>query len=463
MDVFQATLDELQRESKEKITQAQDTASAAVLQARVVPHRIAVAMAQRFTTDRVESCFPILCLLDATLVRTASASPSTSSEADQALAAVLTEFWTLAPAAFASIHGAGQPAWREKCQRFVRRWKQRRLVPEPLITELLMAMESGSVKTEAAEVPRATRVSSDAAAAAVASSSSAVSAAVTTSGQPSLSTTITATGATTTTAVPPSASYPVSTMSFTVAQARAFRSTLQACLSALESLPPARAALYFELVRSQHFRAPSHTSFAFFEDLLKELRREVTMVSSSSSTNQAAGAGTKSDVDPASSGHAREALGKLLDQLHNSGGERATGLSAGGRATAAGVAGVGAHHSATTAVVRYVNSIFSDIYAKQPLGQRGTGFGTLQRKAGHGGPSGSSTSSAFYTSYYPKAEANAQRPFRIPPARQMQGGAVRLHFPRRQEWVSVQDMADISQYASRGITDRGLKRAREDV
>ncbi|CAG9573343.1 conserved hypothetical protein [Leishmania major strain Friedlin] len=466
MDTFQATLDELQRESKEKIAHAQDTASAAVLQARVVPHRIAVAMAQRFTSDRVESCFPVLCLLDATLARTASASPSTSSEADQALAAILAEFWTLAPAAFMSVHGAGQPAWREKCLRLVRRWKQRRLVPEPLITELLTAMEKGTVKAEAGEATSVTEVSSNATAAAGISSSSslAIAAAATTSGQPSPSTTVTATAATNAAMASPSASYLVSTPSFTAAQARAFRSTLQACLSALESLQPARAALYLELVRSQHFRAPSRTSLAFFEDLLKELRREVTMASSSSSPNQAAsaggGTGAKDGADPASNGHARETLGKLLDQLHVAAGEGAAGLSAGGRVAAAGVAGAGAHHSAATTVVRYVSPIFSDIYARQALGQRGTGFGTLQRKAGHGGPSGGS---AVYTSYYPKAEANAQRPFRIPPARQMQGGAVRLHFPRQQEWVSAQDMADVSQYASRGITDRGRKRTREGV
>ncbi|CBZ33875.1 hypothetical protein, conserved [Leishmania donovani] len=464
MDAFQATLDELQRESKEKIAHVQDTASAAVLQARVVPHRIAVAMAQRFTSDRVESCFPVLCLLDATLARTASASPSTSSEADQALEAILAEFWTLAPAAFMSVHGAGQPAWREKCLRLVRRWKQRRLVPEPLITELLTAMEKGTAKAEAAEAASVTGVSSNATSTAGTSSSSlAIAAAATTSGQPSPSTTVTATAATTAAMAPPSASYSVPTPSFTAAQARAFRSTLQACLSTLESLQPARAALYLELVRSQHFRAPSRTSLAFFEDLLKELRREVTMASSSSPNRAASaggGAGVKEGADPASNGHARETLGKLLDQLHVAASEGAAGLSAGGRAAAAGVAGAGVHHSAATTVVRYVSPIFSDIYARQALGQRGTGFGTLQRKAGHGGPSGGS---AFYTSYYPKAEANAQRPFRIPPARQMQGGAVRLHFPRQQEWVNAQDMADISQYASRGITDRGRKRTREGV
>lgn len=461
MDVFQVALDGLQRESKEKISHVQDTASAAVLQARVVPHRIAVAMAQRFTSDRVESCFPVLCLLDATLARTASASPSTSSEGDQALAAILAEFWTLAPAAFLSVHGAGQPAWRDKCLRLVRRWKQRRLVPEPLITELLTAMEMGTVKAEAAEAPAVTGVSSNATSAAGTSSSfsSATAAVATTSGQPSLSTTVTAAAAATTAMASPSASYAVSTPPFTAAQARAFRSTLQACLSALESLQPARAALYLELVRSQHFHAPSRTSLAFFEDLLKELRHEVTMASSSS-TNRAASAGAKDGADPASNGQARETLGKLLDQLHIAPGEGATGLSAGGRAAAAGAAGAGAHHSAATTVVRYVSPIFSDIYARQALAQRGTGFGTLRRKAGHGGASGGSV---FYTSYYPKAEANAQRPFRIPPARQMQGGAVRLHFPRQQDWVSAQDMADISQYASRGITDRGRKRTREGV
>ncbi|KAG5479767.1 hypothetical protein LSCM4_05775 [Leishmania orientalis] len=462
MDAFQATFDELQRESKEKITQAQDAACAAVLQGRVAPHRIAVAVAQRFTNDRVESCFPALCWLDATLVRTASASPSTSSEADQALAAILAEFWSLAPTVFTSIHGVGQPAWREKCLRLVRRWKQRRLVPEPLITELLMAMEKGTVVTEAEETPSATGVSSNSATAAVKSSSSSVVAVTATpSGQSPLSTSVTANAATTTMAASPSASYSVSTPSFTAAQARAFRATLQGCLSALESLQPARAALYIELVRSQHFRAPSRTSFTFFEDLLKELRREVTMASLS--TDRATATATQDGADPASSGRAREALGKLLDQLQASGGEGAGGRGAGGRAAATGAGVAGAHHSAATAVVRYVNPIFSDIYARQPLGQRGAGFGTLQRRAGHGGPSGGSTSSAFYTSYYPKAESNAQRPFRIPPARQMQGGAVRLHFPRYQEWVSAQDMADISQYASRGITDRDRKRARDGV
>ncbi|GET88293.1 hypothetical protein, conserved [Leishmania tarentolae] len=460
MDAFQSALDELQRESKEKIAQVQDTACAAVLQARVVPHRIAVAMAQRFTSDRVQSCFPVLCLLDAILARTTSASPSTSSEADQALAAILAEFWTLAPVAFMSIHGAGQLAWREKCLRLVRRWRQRQLVPEPLITDLLTAMEKGSVTKEPAESPSVTGISSSATSAAVTSSSSLPTA--TTSGQPLPSTTVTATAHATNAMASPAVSYSVSTPSFTATQARAFRSVLQACLSALESLQPARAALYLELVRSQHFLAPSRTSFSFFEDLLKELRREVTMASSLS-TNRAASAGGKDGADPASNGHARETLGKLLDQLHIAAGDGATGLSAGGRATAAGVAGPGAHHSAATTVVRYVSPIFSDIYARQALGQRGPGFGTLQRKAGHGGPSGGGTSSTFYTSYYPKAEANMQWPFRIPPARQMQGGAVRLHFPCQQEWVSAQDMADISQYASRGITDKSRKRVREGV
>ncbi|KAG5479382.1 hypothetical protein LSCM1_04642 [Leishmania martiniquensis] len=447
MDAFQSTLDALQRESKESITQAQEAACAAVLQGgRVVPHRIAVAVAQRFTSDRVESCFPVLCWLDATLVRTASASSSALSAADEALAAILAEFWTLAPTAFTSVHRAGQPTWREKCLRLVRRWKQRRLVPEPLITQLLAAMEKGAVEAEAAETSSATGTPSNPAADLTA----------TPNGQPTSST------AATTTLVSLSASYPVSASSFTAAQARAFRSTLQACLSALESLQPARAALYVELVRSQHFRAPSHTSFAFFEDLLKELRREV-MMAASSSTNRAAATGAKDRADPASSGRAREALVKLLDQLNVSSGEGASGIGGGGHAATAGAGVAGAHHSAATVVVRYASPIFSDIYARQPLGQRGIGFGTLQRKAGHGGSSGGSTSSAFYTSYYPKAETNARRPFRIPPARQMQGGAVRLHFPRYQEWVSAQDMADISQYASRGITDRDRKRARDGV
>lgn len=472
MDAFQTALDELQRESREQITQVQEAASTAVLRAHVVPHRIAVAMAQRFTPDRIQTSFPVLCLLDATLVRTAAAAAAspTPGEADQALAAVLGEFWTLDPAtAFAAVHeyGVRQPAWGEKCLRLVRRWKQRKLLPEPLMTTLVTAMEKGATAATAAAAPGAAPGTSQEAAVATSLPPSAApaasSASVNNATRPAAGASSPSSSRVLAGAPPPA---------FTAAQVRAFQATLQACMSALESLPAQRAALYVELVRSQHFRGPSRMASTFFEDLLKELRREVTMVSSTannasaSAASAGAGAAAKDGADAASSGHAREALGKLLDQLHTSAADGGPGGSGaggtGGAGGASGAAGPGAQHSAATVVVRYVSPIFSDIYAKQPLGQRGAGFGTLLRRAGQvAGGGGGGASSAFYATYYPKPEANVLRPFRIPPARQMHGGAVRLPLPRPQEWVAAQDMAELTQYMSRGGPERDRKRGRD--
>ncbi|KPA78181.1 hypothetical protein ABB37_06350 [Leptomonas pyrrhocoris] len=457
MEAFQSALDALSKESKEQILLVQEAAAAAVLHAHVIPHRIAVAVAQRFTPARVAAAYPVLCFIDATLVRTSSSTAAAA--ADQALAAVLKEFWEMATSAFASLHdyGASQPAWRDKCLRMVRRWRQRKLLKEEAADELLRLIEEGAVAE--GDPYTADEVTSDAntsnsirdgpAGGTADRHLSGSSTATTSAGRADLSTHARRSGA-----APPAPA----AMSFTAAQAQNFRATLQACMSALESLPAPRKALYLDLVHAQHFRTPTRTSLLFYEELLGELRREVTAAAYSAHGGVSAEAGgernaTRKDdhgVDAASDGHAREALGKLFDQLHAGNAEDHT--SAGGRP-----AGGSAHTTATT-VVRYASPIFSDIYAKQPLGQRGTGFGVLQRKAEHG-----STSNAFYTSYYPKPVGNAQRPFRIPATRQMQGGTVRLWFPRPQQWVSTADMADLAQYASRNVLDKDRKRGREEA
>ncbi|KPI89566.1 hypothetical protein ABL78_1334 [Leptomonas seymouri] len=461
MEAFQSALDSLTKESKEHIMQVQEAAAAAVLHARVVPHRIAVALAQRFTPERVEFAYPVLCLLDATLVRSSSGS---TAAADQALAAVLEEFWRIAENGFVSIHayGVAQPAWHEKCQRMVRRWKQRRLLKEAVATTLLSLIERGSAtdgEPNTVDARSSDNKSSDNEPAdhTAGSHPSGGLTGATSAGQAD-----SFTSARRSTAPTPAA------VSFTAAQAQNFRATLQACMSALESLPEARRALYVDLIRAQHFRIPTKASLLFYETLLGELRRELTATSYSSHGGSSRGAASgstpgtgtggertaekrdSSSVEAASAGHAREALGRFLAQLHSG--------SADDHADAGGRPAGGPAHTAATTVVRYASCIFSDIYAKQPLGQRGNGFGILQRKAEHG-----STHNAFYTSYYPKPVANAQRPFRIPATRQMQGGTVRLWFPHPQQWLSVADMADIAQYASRNVAEKDRKRGREEA
>lgn len=439
MDAFQAALDALTKESKEQITLVLEAAAAAVLTAHIVPQRLAVLVAQRFTPERVETAYPVLCLLDAALVRTASTgSASSLSVFDQALAAVLTAFWEVAPGVMTTVHdyGVTQPAWREKSLRLVRRWKQRRLLADSVVDAVLLAMEKGAVVADTAQ-ESATSGSGGAGNNAATSSSNeeTVQRTGTASASPS--------APSSSSAAPPTPT----ALAFTAVQARAFAATLQACMSTLEALPAPRRALFLELLHHQHFRTPTRTAMTFYEDLLADLRREVT-----SSTAAATAAGGEAHpragdaADAAAAGHAREALGKLLDQLHTGGPED----DHGGRGRA------GAAPTAATTVVRYTSPLFLDLYAKQPLCQRGSGFGVLQRKAEHG-----SSNNAFYTSYYPKPVTNAQRPFRVPAARQMHGGAVRLWFPRPEEWVATQDMADLAQYASRNAAGKERKRGRE--
>lgn len=485
MDAFQDALDALVKESKEQITRVQEAAAAAVLHAHVVPHRIAVAIGQRFTAERVDTAYPVLCLLDATLVRInqsttntakattsntaapstlSSSSPVPTSSADQALLAVLKEFWQVAEAVFVSLHdyGAAQPSWREKCLRMVRRWKQRKLLNADIVDGLVTTIEKGpavatvvdaaqeeeDVTIDEGDSNRKGHVSREGHDVAGSGSAGRAGALVSSRAARSAATT------------------------FTAAQSQHFCATLQACLSALESLPAARKSLYFGVIHAQHLRTPTKSSLLFYEELLSELRHEVTASSSASALSTAQGASADATSattaasgaektgsrpgaatgDTAAAQHAREALGKLLEQLNSGGADDAHG----GRGGHWPGSGTGASHMAATTVVRYVSPIFSDLYAKQPLGQRGTGFGILQRKAEHG-----SANNAFYTSYYPKPVASAQRPFRIPATRQMSGGAVRLWFPSPQEWVRTADMADLAQFASRNAADKDRKRARE--
>jgi hypothetical protein len=471
MEAFQAALDGLVKESKEQITHVQEAAASAVLQAHVVPHRIAVAIAQRFTPERVASAYPVLCLMDATLVRTGAAATATAtgvgsralpSVADQALTAVLKELWQLAEGIFVPLHdyGATQSAWRDKCLRLVRRWKQRRLLPESTADTLIRFVEHGAAATDgkteegAVEGDQQQQQPNTTAGARSHHDSGEKRPAEEDRDTPSASTAARAGR----THVPPPAA-----TSFTAAQAASFRATLQACLSALEGLPAERRTLYLDIIHAEHFRSPTRAALAFYERLLVDLRREVTttttssassppQTSSSSNNNNSNAAGFSNEVDAA---HAREALGKLLDQLHTGGTDESLRNSGNSSRGGGNRPGGGATAAVTTAA-RYVSPIFSDIYAKQPLGQRGSDFGTLQRKAEHDG-----SHSAFYTSYYPKSAANAQRPFRIPASRQAHGGTVRRWFPSPQEWISSVDMADLTQYASRSAADAARKRTRE--
>lgn len=246
MDSFQAALDGLVKESKEQITQVQDAAASAVLAAHVVPHRLAVVIAQRFTRERVDTAFPVLCLLDAILVRTqAAAKAQATFPADHALAAVLGEFWPMAETAFESIYDYGTtqpPAWREKCLRTVKRWKQRKLLKEEVVDRLVRAMEHGRVEQKdsmsadhSVDNSNNNNINSSNPQGTPSPTASANDA--TTGGDKSPAPSGTSADAFTASTARARPSAPAAAaVAFTAAQAQSFSATLQACMSARESV-----------------------------------------------------------------------------------------------------------------------------------------------------------------------------------------------------------------------------------
>lgn len=442
MDSFQNALDALQRESKEQIALVQDEIVGAVARRSVVPQRLALAVAQRFTAERIDTVFPVLCLLDAMLIRSAAAAKqSTVTAEEQALTAVLAELWPVVRPMFSHIHDVGeaQPALRTKCLRVVSRWGQRRLLPEDVASALLQGIEKGSAPATASSASLHPSEAGE-----NGSSSG---------GERSAS------GG--------------STAVFTAVEADAFQTILSRCMSLLETLPSNRSRLYVDLIRSQHYSGPNRTAFGFFKEVLGELLREVEVSTSAISgsglgeATRMRGSDTAAAVDLQQAGHARAALGKLLDQLDKSSSDGGSGEGQGWVSGGSSRASLAAA-SPNAVPLRYNSPLFSDIYAKQPLGQR-VGFGVLDKRSASGGPRLAEPNMAldgsgalgYDTQYYPKREANAQRPFRVPAAKQAHGGAVRLWFPTAQEWVAAVDMADIDQYAGRRAATIPRKRDRD--
>lgn len=401
MEAFQTKLDALQKESKDLITQAMQGLTTAALTGAVPPTRLAMTLAQRFTADRMTTSFPALCLVDAMVLR-AAAPPTPGDRETAVMKAVLAEFWTVAPTLFTAY--ATQPAVKDKSMRVVRRWKQRKALPDPLVDELLSAMETGPkvATAEPSGTDPAARRGGD---------------------------------------LQGPRAQPANPDEFTTAQLQAFRSTLQSCTTMLEKMPPERSRLYTEAIRAERFTGPSKAAFAFLQALQAELRRELMVDGSGGGTRGEAAskpATSATEEDPERSADARAALGRLLDTLSHgsSGGGGSGGAGDGSSDGGAGVAGGGASHA-----LRYTSPLFSDIYQRQSLTQR-AGFGQLHKRKAMAG------TAAQY--YYPRREATAARPFRVPAAKQLHGGAVRRWFPSPQQWVSEKDMANLALFEGRG-------------
>lgn len=388
MDHFQQRLDALQKDSKELILQGQQSIVDAVKDHQVPSQRVALALAQRFTPERIAGAFPVLCLLDALL-------NTQQKDAGSVVAAVLTtvtqEFWRVAPSLFEGFVRVyeTQPQLKDKVLRMMRRWRQRKLLEDAVAGALLDAAEYG---------PRST------------ASTSAVEAAST----------------------DPAGGGQAEEHFFSRSQAHSFGSILRQCTALLEQLPAERAQLYMNTIQEEQMTRPNHTSLRFFQGLLTELRRERT--ASQLVDGEEENLLATAEETPTDNSDARAALGRLLDRLS----------AADVKAARSGATAVGAlSETSATAVVRYNSPFFSDIFQRQSLVQR-SGFGEFHKRR--------VTSSGDADWYYPRREVVIARPFRIPAGRQVNGGAVRLWFPSPQAWVAAKDTANLALFAGRRDT-----------
>lgn len=407
MEAFQQSLNTLRKESNELITQCQSAMVAAVERGNITPSRIAITLAQRFTEERIATSFPVLSLIDCMLSHLAKTPPSAGQPTSVALAAVLGEFWKLAPGLFVFYATVPDAGLKDKTLKRLRRWKQRNLLTEPTVGKLIAAVEEGPGKGGDDEGEEAREEGEGKADEAEEGAGRKQPQQHSERGR------------------------------FTHAQARAFAAVLRRCTSMLEQLPTARSRPYLELIEREHFTHPTAAAFAFFQDLLWELQQRERHGGSASSPSAAGKGGDEREGGGGAereggAGSNRAALSRLLDKLSANSGDDA-GRDAGGA-------------PGGSAVIKYTSPLFSDVHLRQSLAQR-PGFAVLAKRrlpsvVGGGGSAGGDM-------YYPKREAKTQRPFRVPLSITQEGPAVRTWFPTPQVWLSIEDSADAPTFASR--------------
>ncbi|KEG06894.1 hypothetical protein DQ04_11741000, partial [Trypanosoma grayi] len=289
MDTFQARLDALQKQSKEQITAVMAALQDACSEG-TQPVRIAVAIGNRLTGSQVAASFPVICLIDA----------MTTKQEDAHIAAVLEEFWRIAPPLFLN-YATTDEALREKVMRALKRWGGKKVFSPSISEKLLAAMSGKEVKevtVEANEADNARRASNE------------------TKG---------------------------SKIDFTRSEVSGFCSILQTCMKMIQQLPPHRASMYLEVARKEKLlQTPSRSALLFFKGLHAELTRESALYNSNvvKSEHQA--------FPALSSGtETKAALGNLLDRLAKE------------LASPAAPASSNTDHSFH--VVRYVSPLQSDI------------------------------------------------------------------------------------------------------
>ncbi|EKF38797.1 hypothetical protein MOQ_000987 [Trypanosoma cruzi marinkellei] len=322
MDVFQAKLDALQKQSKEQIM-ATITALQTASGEGVQPVRIAVAIGNRLTHGQIYNSFPVICLIDA--------MAATQDEA--CITAVLEEFWRIAPSLFVNYSTADE-ALREKVSRAVKRWRGKSLFPSSYGEKLLRCISGKEMNKLDSEKAHDSVVDNNVHM-------------ISHSGN---------------------VTKDMMKKEFLRSEVSGFCAILQSCVKMIEGLPPHRASMYLDVVRKEKLlNTPSKSALLFFQGLHAELSRESALYNSNLVKNEHQANSTLSGKL-----ETKAALGNLLDKLSK---EQTSSVDA---ATAA-VLAAGGHKDLAFNVIRYTLPMQSDICQRLSVAQR-AGFGEWHRR-----------------------------------------------------------------------------------
>nr|CCC93389.1 conserved hypothetical protein [Trypanosoma congolense IL3000] len=315
MNVLQERLDALQKQSKEQITGV-ITALQEAHREGVQAVRMAVAIGNRLTSSQIASSFPVICLIDA----------MAAMNDQECMAPVLEELWRISLPLFAG-YAEAEVGLREKVERAVQRWGNKRYITQPVCKKLLEAMKGVKDGGEDREANIRAQGGTEAKG----------------SLEPQVET------------------EKVQQGRFTRTEASGFCAILQSCMKMIERLPPHRASMYMSVaIKEMGPHMPTKQSLLFFQGLHAELGRELAVYKANVVKSE------HQTTTPEGDGPSTEALSNLMDKLSREDGS-----------TLSLLAGDGKEHAFH--VVRYTTPLQSDTCQRLSLARR-SGFGEWHRR-----------------------------------------------------------------------------------
>ncbi|EPY24591.1 hypothetical protein AGDE_12270 [Angomonas deanei] len=265
MEQFEAQVESLNKESNELITNVIQSLITVVKEAQKSPQLVALVIAKRFVEEKMDSSFPVVCLLDALVQQ------GHSGVNKNVINLVLQELWPLLYPLLEGYRLPAHAALKEKVQRIVRRWQQRQRLDPKIVEELLNRMDPPPPTVEQKEEDKPSTKESKESSGAVVS---------------------------------------LLDRGYSQAQVQNYREVLRNCVRLMEQLPPARATAYAEVISQERLSGPTPTAIEILKGVLVELRREVHQ----GTMQQTEGPATTA-VEREEGEEARVALGRLLNQL----------------------------------------------------------------------------------------------------------------------------------------------------